>query len=54
MAYKIKMSKSGSKRQILSTKDNIYISKSQAEELYKATRGKEFSGVFVYLDKDKD
>jgi hypothetical protein len=53
MAYRIKFSKEGTSRQILDTRDNVFITKSQAKELKNITSEKNVTGVTVYLDKEK-
>jgi hypothetical protein len=52
MAYKIKLSKTGTKRQILDTRNDIYITKKQAQEINRLSKEKNVTGVIVYLDKD--
>jgi hypothetical protein len=53
MAYKIKLSKIGTRKQILDTKNNVFITKKQAKEINKLASEKNVTGIIVYLDKEK-
>lgn len=50
MAYKISLSKSGSRKQMASTKTDVFISKEQAKEINKLAKEKNVTGVVVYLE----